>query len=193
LLLRLAKDEDQSIRMFTHSALLRFAANSEEAQSVLKRAISESERNVRWNLLTNLGGQGDHPDVDPDVAVSLLIAALESPGFYDGVGADVPNRAILALGNYGRKAKPAVPVLIMALQRRIPAADLNVMNRAAQALGKIGPGAKDAIPALQEARKAAVEAAGDRLQPGVYTDENANDEAALARACAAALKKIRSE
>jgi HEAT repeat protein len=54
--------------------------------------------------------------------------------------------AAAALGQLGRKAKAAVPVLVQALKDP----HVHIRKLAALALGDIGPDAKDAIPALAE-------------------------------------------
>ena len=58
------------------------------------------------------------------------------------------HRIVEALGNVGREAKAAVPVLIKALIKALKDKDFLICEHVAKALGKIGPEAKEAVPIL---------------------------------------------
>jgi serine/threonine-protein kinase len=80
------------------------------------------------------------PAVPADVRA--LMTVMERSG-----SADERWRAAETLGNYGREARGAVPVLVAALRDR----NDQVRWRSAEALGKIGPDAAEAVPALADA------------------------------------------
>src|SRR5258708_4087623 len=92
-------------------------------------------------------GQDDPPGQDPvnpaDRPLGDWITALKDKN------RDTRRQAVVALAQFGPKAKQAVPDLIEAMADK----DYLVRQGAATALARIGPEAKVALPTLNEALK----------------------------------------
>jgi HEAT repeat protein len=127
-------DKDGNVRRAAIDALVAIKLKPEKLVPVLKKAIEDNEGDPSLmvpalNLLAEQGEAG----------MAVLIEELKNPkGRYP---------ATIAIGEFGPKAKAAVPDLTKFL------ADPNVEMRmqAAFTLGKIGPDAKSALPALTKA------------------------------------------
>jgi HEAT repeat protein len=162
------KDQDNRVRIYSASALLRigienrkmedvFAAALESPDDVVRLRAAESARDLKRItpvIVPRLGKclQDRNPNVrgwaaaalaklgaKAEFAVPILIKNLKYPD------SGVRLWAAHALGKIGPKAKMAVPNLVLLLKDE---GDL-VADSAVTALGEIGPDAKEAIPHLK--------------------------------------------
>jgi HEAT repeat protein len=145
----LKKDKDLFVRRFAAQALGDVEADPKTAVPALAAVLKESDKKELVEAaVTSLGKMGPTavtPLIDAVKTKSAPAAKGKKPAVAPDGTALVRTKAIEALGNIGAKAKPAVPVLIEALN------DPNVRTEAAEALGNIGPDAKAALPALKDA------------------------------------------
>jgi HEAT repeat protein len=145
----LKKDKDLFVRRFAAQALGDVEADPKTAVPALAAVIKETDKKELVEAaVTSLGKMGPTavpPLIDAVKTKSAAPAKGKKPAATPDGTALVRTKAIEALGNIGARAKPAVPVLIEALN------DPNVRTEAAEALGNIGPDAKAAIPALRDA------------------------------------------
>jgi HEAT repeat protein len=163
----LKKDESVEMRQAAVSLLPRFG---EDALPHLKLALTDKDENLRWMAANSLGQLGPAakkaiPDLvqvakrDASANVrAYAVQAIAQTGpesvdilveFLKEKDSSVRQIVVTVLGQFGARAKPAVPLLIEALKDK----DATTRWMAAQTLGQIGPDAKAAIPALKEALK----------------------------------------
>jgi HEAT repeat protein len=170
------KDPDRDVRVRVLTALGTLGGQAHRALPVLRAALKEAalgddDESVRTQAAHALLQVGPEPDSEVAGLIDSLRNELEVLRFH----------AAVALGNFGRDARPAVPALIhTALWDKDPAvrveaaaalwkidrkgplvipalvealADDNelVCWMAADYLGQIGPEARDAVPALRRA------------------------------------------
>ncbi|MCI0639525.1 MAG: HEAT repeat domain-containing protein [Gemmataceae bacterium] len=167
----LVQDADPVVRAAAVAALGR---GGEEALPHLKTALADPTANVRAAAALALGSLGPSAKklgkellalAENDSGILVRRNALQTLGTFGddylpqligmlkgipktGKTATLGMALIQTLGNFGPKAKDAVPDLIEALDSKV---QLQLRWSAAQALGSIGPDAKAAIPALERA------------------------------------------
>jgi HEAT repeat protein len=173
--LRLAlNSSDPSIAIEAAEALGKIEPGSAPAVSRLLAFLSRSEQGLRRQAASALGKVGA---LDPavrtalqraqaDAAPRVRVAAAEALSRIDGEAdsaipvlrsvllshdVDAANDAARALGGMGRLARPAVPDLVAACNKKGPDtfSATPLREAAAEALGNIGPEAAQAIPVLR--------------------------------------------
>ncbi len=166
-LVKATGDSDPNVRREAVMALYYIRADHKMSLPVLAKALEDSDPSVRVAALDELTSIGEP-------AVPVLTKALEKPA--------VRYWAVLALGELGDKAAPAVDALIAALKddraetrrevlvtlarigpdaaKAVPAItpllndqDKAVAHAAVLALGRMGPAAASAVDAVRQLRK----------------------------------------
>jgi len=154
-------EPDPKIRLSSLRAMSAVGRNAKVLVPALQRSIKDPDRRVRLEAAVALA------QFDPSVegVLAILIGALED----DRSNAEEKDRASLALGYYGPRARPALSFLLerlkhgdapmLALVEMGPASipglteglmdrDARVRRRAARALRLQGPAARSAVPLL---------------------------------------------
>jgi HEAT repeat protein len=156
-----ARESDPKVRLASMRAMDAVGRNARVAVPALVHGLKDGDRRVRLAAACALA------QFEPSVegAMTMLIAALED----DRSSEDEADRAAIALGYFGPRARPALSLLLdrlrrsdtatMALAEMGPAAvpgltealmekDAKVRRRAARALRLLGPAARSAVPLL---------------------------------------------
>jgi HEAT repeat protein len=127
------RDEDEHVRYHCVVALGMIGPAASHAIPALKQMRQDSYREVHWAAVVSLRKIGPFP-------IAEVIAELKTNSSWV-----IRSDAAKMLGETGKEAQAAIPVLIDALNDK----DHSVRSNAAMALGLMGSAAKDAVPALQ--------------------------------------------
>jgi HEAT repeat protein len=156
-----AREPDPKVRLASMRAMDAVGRSARVAVPALVHGLKDADRRVRLAAACALA------QFEPSVegAMTMLIAALED----DRTSEEEADRAAVALGHFGPRARPALSLLLdrlrrgdsatMALAEMGPAAvpgltealmekDAKVRRRAARALRLLGPAARSAVPLL---------------------------------------------
>jgi len=131
------KDPDTEVRAAACDTLVQFG---KVAVPRVIPLLSSSERRDVMNAAGILGKIG----LEPKLVVPALGKALENPD------AEVRDKVVEALENFGPDAEPAVAGLLRTLTKTV---QTDLQKQIAHTLGEIGPAAKDAVPQLIELLK----------------------------------------
>jgi HEAT repeat protein len=129
-----AQDSDREILAAACETLVQLGRAA--VPKVVPLLSSDKRRDV-MNAATILGRIG----LEPKLVVPALGKALENPD------AEVREKVIEALENFGPDAEPAVAMLLQTLTKTV---QTDLQKQIAYTLGEIGPAAKDAVPQLIE-------------------------------------------
>ena len=136
-IMQLTQDRAPSVREAARSALAAIRSSARETIPVMTEKLQIKDVRTQENAIDYIASMAILPEAQP--AIPVIAQMLRENASFN-----VRQRAIMAFGNMGSSARPAVPALLKLLQ------DGNASTRgnAALALGGIGSSAAETIPAL---------------------------------------------
>ena len=165
-IMQLTQDRAPSVREAARSALAAIRSSARETIPVMTEKLQIKDVRTQENAIDYIASMAILPGAQP--AIPVIAQMLRENASFN-----VRQRAIMAFGNMGSSARPAVPALLKLLQ------DGNASTRgnAALALGGIGSSAAETIPALAKLlrdkesypRVCAADALGNMGSAGVST------------------------